>query len=534
MSGEDKDTTQTSRFAKGRLCPRHTTIFVVSIFIYILLLAAALSLYRAGLDSKQDEKRSSALQLAHHIGEKISSVLEKSILPLYSLAQLAIELDILRELYDKVGEIGGPQSLPAMFNEENDEVYRNVTGICDQPELIERYSQIVRTMKRNLDMNGVLRNLQLNPYGVACLSDGNLNAHWLGLDILNSPKYRTGIIKTTEQDDIILFGPFSLAQSCPENEVCGLGFVARYPVRSEYHEIVVDSSNTIPNRWGLASVILDWDALVAKSEIHQYAEDRGYSVQIVRTDETYNVKTFTTEEAVTVLTQSENYGKMERTVSTTAHTANDIWIINIQYDDHKHFTNLFVSLSVVAPFLVAALVYVLLLQKQLQTTIRGDALAEKAKVVVERNMTAYFAHELRNPLSAIDSALSSMPDDLPTEAMELLKGMQLCSSFMSQIMNNLLDVRKMEEGKMTLQNSPLSLGLLVNDVQKMTLPAAASGVEVKAVVETGDHDWVFGDVHRLKQVRYAHFIAFSSESLCIQWLTTFSRFDSLAEMVGPE
>lgn len=76
--------------------------------------------------------------------------------------------------------------------------------------------------------------------------------------------------------------------------------------------------------------------------------------------------------------------------------------------------------------------------------------SQEAKVETERNMTAYFAHELRNPLGAIDSALIAMPDDLPASAKSLVAGMQICSSFMSSIMNNLLDVRAMEEGKMQL------------------------------------------------------------------------------------
>jgi nitrogen-specific signal transduction histidine kinase len=38
---------------------------------------------------------------------------------------------------------------------------------------------------------------------------------------------------------------------------------------------------------------------------------------------------------------------------------------------------------------------------------------QEAKVETERNMTAYFAHELRNPLGAITGALNAMPDDLP-------------------------------------------------------------------------------------------------------------------------
>ena len=38
------------------------------------------------------------------------------------------------------------------------------------------------------------------------------------------------------------------------------------------------------------------------------------------------------------------------------------------------------------------------------------AAAQEARVEVERNITAYFAHELRNPLSAVDSAIKAMPD----------------------------------------------------------------------------------------------------------------------------
>jgi len=115
-------------------------------------------------------------------------------------------------------------------------------------------------------------------------------------------------------------------------------------------------------------------------------------------------------------------------------------------------------------------------------------------------MTAYFAHELRNPLGAIDSALASMPDGLDSEVQELVSGMQLCSSFMSNIMNNLLDVRKIEEGKMVLRSNPLSLESLVRDIRTMSLPAVRAGVELNVLVETKDRDCVLGDVHRLQQV----------------------------------
>jgi nitrogen-specific signal transduction histidine kinase/ActR/RegA family two-component response regulator len=127
--------------------------------------------------------------------------------------------------------------------------------------------------------------------------------------------------------------------------------------------------------------------------------------------------------------------------------------------------------------------------------------SQEAKVETERNMTAYFAHELRNPLGAIDSALSAMPDDLPDTARSLISGMQLCTGFMSSIMNNLLDVRKMEEGKMTLSRSPISLRKLLHGVHKMLLPSCRPGVQfLKVCKTTRSNDWVLGDAHRIQQV----------------------------------
>lgn len=93
-----------------------------------------------------------------------------------------------------------------------------------------------------------------------------------------------------------------------------------------------------------------------------------------------------------------------------------------------------------------------------------------------------------------------MPDDLPDAAKSLVAGMQLCTGFMSSIMNNLLDVRKMEEGKMTLSNSPVSLKKLINNVHKMLLPSIRPGVEFEKICDTNGKDWVLGDAHRVQQV----------------------------------
>lgn len=159
---------------------------------------------------------------------------------------------------------------------------------------------------------------------------------------------------------------------------------------------------------------------------------------------------------------------------------------------------------------------------------------QEAKVETERNMTAYFAHELRNPLSAIDSALNSMPDELPETAQSLIKGMQLCSGFMSTIMNNLLDVRKMEEGKMTLKSAPLSLQALTTRVHAMLKPSVKPGVSLRIDCRTTTgSDWILGDEHRIQQVftnvitNAIKYTVAGSIILRIGWENDFVKFECI-------
>lgn len=125
---------------------------------------------------------------------------------------------------------------------------------------------------------------------------------------------------------------------------------------------------------------------------------------------------------------------------------------------------------------------------------------QEAKMETERHMTDYFAHELRNPLSAIDSALQAMPDNLPDSAMSLVTAMQMCVRFMSSIMDNLLDVRRMEEGKVTLEKAPFSLSALLAEVRAMISPSVKPGVLFHTECNSQGRDWVLGDERRIHQM----------------------------------
>ena len=126
--------------------------------------------------------------------------------------------------------------------------------------------------------------------------------------------------------------------------------------------------------------------------------------------------------------------------------------------------------------------------------------SQEAKVETERNMTAYFAHELRNPLHAIDIALSVMPSVLDPAVRDLTESMTLCTQFMSSIMNNLLDVRKMEEGKMELRPEPTSITGNLKRLHGMLRPSIRRGVRFLYESNIADQDWALADAHRLQQI----------------------------------
>jgi signal transduction histidine kinase/CheY-like chemotaxis protein len=488
-------------------------ILLVSTLVFVLLSGGGIAVCRLYLESDEKENRDEAMDFAIETGAWFASELDRAILPLFSLAQFATELAIFAELPDRIGKAYEPGSLPFLTNEDGSfNPRRNVTGVCDQPELVSRFTQIASAIKLNTGMEGVLHNLQLAPEGVICLlnpmnntkdfDDGRFldNTPAWGLDLLNAPFTKYIATESLAKEEVGIAGPMTLNQ-CP---TCGLYFIARLPVKTEKHQITV--CGEAQNRWGFATALIHWEALIERNEIHhplglnEHFQKNGFEFQLTRTDRIYNDETETYVEDVVVLAESKSFGSKNHDVSTALQTTNNEWVMTVQYDTHHHWESVLVAVSVLVAFFIAFLVYVILIQKQSRTTMLGITMAQEAKVEVERNMTAYFAHELRNPMSAIDSALALMPEDLSEDAKELVGGMQLCTTFMSSVMNNLLDVRKIEEGKMILRMDPLSLKDLVGDVYKMVQPAVHPGVDFLVVAHTDGRDLVLGDVHRLQQI----------------------------------
>lgn len=490
-------------------CPSarvHPSSLLLSFFAFSILAGVAISLSQVFLEARERHNYDEAVNVAEETGHEFSQKLEMALLPLFSIAQFATELDSFADLPDQVGQAGTDGSLPFLLDKHGAfRPFRNVTGVCDQPELLARYEQIASAVKANAKMDGILHNLQLAPHGVICLlqplnntadfDDGTFldSSGVLGLDVLNDPVNKFIARASMKQERLGIAGPLQLKQC----STCGFYLIARLPIGSTTHKIDVDGTRY--PRWGFATALINWDELVKQVLLNERFSERDFEFQLTRTDRTYSAEKDAYEENIVILAESNDFGSKSVEVELPLETTNNEWVITVQYNEGFN-KGLLITISVIVPFFISCLVYTVLLQKKTHSDMLRLSMAQEAKVDVERNMTAYFAHELRNPLSALTCALESMPDNLPEEAQELISGMLLCSSFMSTIMNNLLDVRKIEEGKLILRSLPLSLEKLVYDVRTMALPAVRPGVELNVQVATEGRDLVLGDVHRIQQV----------------------------------
>ncbi|KAG7347634.1 hybrid sensor and regulator fused protein [Nitzschia inconspicua] len=524
-TGHDRKQTSFDQRNKVQTFLGFTSTFFVSVFVFFLLIGASLAVVFIVSESQRNDRQDDATRLATDTGQYFSNQLDQAILPLFSLAQFALHLEIFQDLPNQIGQAGEPGALPFVTSRTDDRAYRNVTGVCDDLELVTRFVSIASGIKEHSQMGNILVNIQLAPAGVICLLHPMNNTEdfeagmfldstgaW-GLDLLNDPIMKFIALGSLEKEEVVVAGPMPLVQ-CPE---CGDFFIARLPIVDPKHKIIGLDGVAYP-RWGFATALIDWTQMVNSSGIlHSFRNGYGgqgksldqYNFQLTRTDREYNKTTETYDETVVILAESANfmeymYDKNHRYVVVALETTDSEWEMKVGFStrDIDLWTYVVTVVCVIMAFFFSWLVYTVLHQKQTHASMKAMTWAQEATVEAERNMTAYFAHELRNPLSAMDSALQTIDEDeLPQMPRELIQGMKLCASFMSNIMNNLLDARKLQEGMMEFRSHPISLNELIVGIHQMMLPLVKPNVEFKLENNVPKSlDYVLGDLHRLQQV----------------------------------
>jgi PAS domain S-box-containing protein len=136
------------------------------------------------------------------------------------------------------------------------------------------------------------------------------------------------------------------------------------------------------------------------------------------------------------------------------------------------------------------------------SVLRAAQLSAEQASSAKSSFLANMSHEIRTPLNAIvglNYLLAQKP--LATAERELVRGMGTASDALLEVINDVLDISKIESGELRLESAafqPSAVLFRVTDM--MSGQAAAKGLRLKVDCDDGAHRALLGDASRLGQV----------------------------------
>ncbi len=166
--------------------------------------------------------------------------------------------------------------------------------------------------------------------------------------------------------------------------------------------------------------------------------------------------------------------------------------INEYWRDNTHLAIGVLVGLIVLPLYVAALI------RRLNEAIRRANEASLAK----SNFLANMSHEIRTPLSGVIGMSDLLVGTrLDREQREFVQTIHASAHALLELVDDILDISKIEAGKIAIQDADCDLHLLVNSTSKMLAPQArGKGLRLNTYIDPAVPFALRGDAQHLRQV----------------------------------
>lgn len=132
---------------------------------------------------------------------------------------------------------------------------------------------------------------------------------------------------------------------------------------------------------------------------------------------------------------------------------------------------------------------------------RATILAEEARNA-EKQFLANMSHEIRTPLNAIIGMVHLLYDTQPsTQQLEYIEILKTSSDFLHDLISDLLDIAKIEAGRVEIQDKEFDLVGFLRTIQKVfEIKLGKKPIEVQFMIDTRIESNVIGDELLLNQI----------------------------------
>lgn len=138
-------------------------------------------------------------------------------------------------------------------------------------------------------------------------------------------------------------------------------------------------------------------------------------------------------------------------------------------------------------------------EKELRAASETASRANEAK----SHFLAHMSHEIRTPLSVVTTIADVLPrtGKFTAKQQELIETLQVGSEALLALINNILDISKIEAGEFELEELPFEWDALIDDTARVvSVRANEKGIDLRTNTGALTGCWLMGDRARLRQI----------------------------------